>query len=92
VTKHPEKTPPEGEVPQPKVRKLVRPIIVPVRRNFSADLSMTSDRPCISDSGAMVHAGTKVTYLGHLPGQAVKVRMEDGSEEVVHPHCFPELR
>jgi hypothetical protein len=40
----------------------------------------------------MVHPGTKVTYLGHLPGQAVKVRMEDGSEEVVHPHCFPELR
>lgn len=55
-------------------------------------LSMTSDRPCISDRGMMVNVGTKVTYLGHLPGQAVKVRMEDGSEEVVHPHCFPELR
>ena len=55
-------------------------------------LSMVSDRPCISDRGMMVNVGTKVTYLGHLPGQAVKVRMEDGSEEVVHPHCFPELR
>lgn len=86
MTKNPE------DVPQPKVRKLVRPIVVPVRRNFSADLTMTSDRPCISDRGMMVNVGTKVTYLGHLPGQAVKVRMEDGSEEVVHPHCFPELR
>ena len=55
-------------------------------------LSMTCDRLCRADSGTMVHPGTKVTYLGHLPGQAVKVRMEDGSEEVVHPHCFPELR
>lgn len=58
----------------------------------SLSLSMTSDRPCMTDSGLLIQPGTKVTYMGHLPGQAVKVRMEDGSEEVVHPHCFPELR
>jgi len=64
------------------------------RRNFAAplDLSMTSDRPCISERGLMVHAGVKVTYLGHLAAQAVRVRMEDGSEEILHPRCFPELR
>lgn len=56
------------------------------------DLSMTSDRPCISERGMMVHAGTKVTYLGHVGSRAVKCKMEDGSEEILHPHCFPELR
>ena len=70
------KHPPEGRIPHPK----------------AADLTMTSDRPCISERGVMVHAGVKVTYLGHIAARAVKVRMEDGSEEVVHPHCFPELR
>ena len=78
--------------PQPKVRKLVHPIGFPVKRNFSADLTMTSDRPCVSERGMMVHAGTKVTYVGHMGGQAVKCRMEDGTEEILHPHCFPELR
>lgn len=56
------------------------------------DLSMTSDRPCVSERGVMVHVGTKVTYVAHVGGQAVKCRMEDGSEEILHPHCFPELR
>jgi hypothetical protein len=82
VTKHP-----EGEV-----RKTVRPVVVPVRPNFLVDLTMTSDRPCISERGFMVHAGVKVIYLGHIGTRAVRVRMEDGSEEIVHPHCFPELR
>ncbi len=77
MTKHPEKTPPQDGR---------------TRSVNTIDLSMTSDRPCISERGMMISVGTKVTYLGHLPGQAVKVRMEDGSEEVVHPHCFPELR
>jgi hypothetical protein len=40
----------------------------------------------------MVHAGVKVTYLGQIAARAVRVVMEDGSEEIVHPHCFPELR
>jgi len=60
--------------------------------NRHLDLSMTSDRPCISERGLMVHAGVKVTYLGHIAAKAVMVRMEDGSEEILHPHCFPELR
>jgi hypothetical protein len=58
----------------------------------SVILSMTCDRPCMTERGLLVQPGTKVTYLGHLGGQAIEVRMEDGSEEVVHPHCFPELR
>lgn len=69
-----------------------RPIIVPVTHNFSANLTMTSDRPCISERGTMVHAGTKVTYAGHIARGAVKCTMEDGSEEILNPNCFPELR
>jgi hypothetical protein len=36
--------------------------------------------------------GTTVEYRGHVPGGMVRVRLPDGSEEVMHPHCFPELR
>lgn len=86
MTKHPEKTPPQDG----RTRSV--DLALAMNRHNTIDLSMTSDRPCISERGMMINVGTKVTYLGHLPGQAVKVRMEDGSEEVVHPHCFPELR
>jgi hypothetical protein len=55
-------------------------------------LQMTSDHDSTTESGKPVPAGTTVEYLGHLPGAAVKVRMPDGSEEVMHPNCFPELR
>lgn len=90
MTKHPEKMPPQdGRTPSIKTRC---DLALAMNRHNTIDLCMVSDRPCISDRGMMVNVGTKVTYLGHLPGHAVKVRMEDGSEEVVHPHCFPELR
>lgn len=55
-------------------------------------MKMTSDKPGDTESGKHVPAGTTVEYLGHLPGYAIKVRLPDGSEEIMHPHCFAELR
>lgn len=55
-------------------------------------LTMTSDREGQTESGKRVPIGTTVEYLGHLPGAAIKVRLPDGSKDVMHPHCFPELR
>jgi hypothetical protein len=112
TTKHPEGTPPEGGVPQPKASKTAGGdgtaavgsnagggggggggwVWTGSRAALPTGSPMTSDRPCISVRGLMVHAGVKVTYLCHIAGLAVKVRMEDGSEEILHPHCFPELR
>lgn len=79
MTKHPKKIPPQDAKQ-------------PARPEPRINLSMTSDRPCMAESGLMIHIGTTVTYVCHCSGQAVRVKMEDGSEEVVHPHCFPELR
>jgi hypothetical protein len=53
---------------------------------------MTSDRSGATERGKYVPAGTKVEYLGHLPGAAIRVRMADGSVEIMHPACFKELR
>lgn len=55
-------------------------------------MEMTSDHKGVTESGKEVPVGTTVKYLGHLPGCAVSVKLPDGSEEVMHPHCFPDLR
>lgn len=53
---------------------------------------MTSDRDGETESGKKVPAGTKVEYCGHVIGGMVRVKLPDGSKEVMHPHCFPDLR
>lgn len=55
-------------------------------------LNMTSDVDGKTKSGKAVPKGTTVKYLGHLPGAAIRVRLPDGCEEVMHPACFKELR
>lgn len=45
-----------------------------------------------TEGGKSVPVGTEVEYLGHVPGGMVRVRRDDGSEEIMHPHCFAELR
>jgi hypothetical protein len=55
------------------------------------DLSMTSDREAVADSGKMIPAGTRVEYVCHV-GWPIKVRLADGSEEIVNPHVFPTMR
>lgn len=55
-------------------------------------LEMTSDRDGKTESGRLVSAGTEVEYCGHVIGGMVAVRLPDGSDHVMHPHCFPQLR
>ena len=55
-------------------------------------MQMTSDKPGKTEKGRDVPAGTTVEYCGHVPGGMVLVRFPDGKAEVMHPHCFPELR
>lgn len=55
-------------------------------------MKMTSDRDGETERGTLVPAGTEVTYLAHVPFGMVKVRLPDGTEAVMHPHCFPGLR
>lgn len=56
------------------------------------DLRMTSDRDAEAECGRFVPAGTRVEYCAHLGRGMVRVRLEDGTEVVVHPHCFEQLR
>lgn len=58
----------------------------------SIDLSMTSDREGITETGRTVPVGTRVEYKGHVIGGNVRVLLPDSSVEVMHPHCFAMLR
>ncbi len=53
---------------------------------------MKVDRTGMTEDGRPVPVGTLVVYLGHLPGGIVSVRLPDGTEVVMHPACFKELR
>jgi len=55
------------------------------------DLQMTSDRDALSESGVTVKSGTTVEYVCHV-GRVVKVRLSDGSEQILNPNVFPQLR
>lgn len=55
-------------------------------------MNMTSDYKGETETGKTIPAGTTVTYIGHVIGGMVKVRLQDGSEEIMHPNCFPTLR
>lgn len=59
---------------------------------MSVDLSMRVTRAGETDKGVVVLVGTVVEYLGHVGGGAVRVRFEDGTEAIMHPACFDELR
>lgn len=45
-----------------------------------------------TDTGRKVEVGTEVEYRGHVRGGMVRVRFDDGSTAIMHPHCFEELR
>jgi len=55
-------------------------------------VEITTDRAGKTESGTPVPIGTTCTYLCHVPGGMVKVRLPDGAEEIVHPHIFAVLR
>lgn len=56
------------------------------------NLNMTSDRDALSESDRMIKAGTTVEYVCHVAARAVRVRLPDGSEEIVNPNAFSQLR
>lgn len=58
----------------------------------TVDMSMASDRDGQTESGKTIPAGTKVEYVAHVYGGAVKVKLPDGSVEVMSPNCFAQLR
>jgi hypothetical protein len=55
-------------------------------------MKMTSDRPGEKAGGELIPSGTVVTYVAHVLGGMVRVRVEDGRVVVMHPHCFASLR
>jgi hypothetical protein len=59
---------------------------------MTMNMNLTSDHDGETESGKFVPAGTTVKYDGHLPGGAIKVIFQDGSEEIMSPSCFPTLR
>lgn len=59
---------------------------------MSINLEMTSDRDGETESGRTVPAGTKVQYVAHVLGGCVRVRLPDGTTEVMNPNCFQHLR
>ena len=52
---------------------------------MNVDMSLISDRDGVTESGKRVPAGTKVEYLGHVFARSVKVKLENGSEEIMNP-------
>lgn len=56
------------------------------------DFPMTCDRPCMTQRGLLIEPGTEVAYLERSSTHAVKVRMADGSHEVVRLDCFQQGR
>lgn len=36
--------------------------------------------------------GDVVTYLAHVPGGMVKIKLPDGRIDIAHPACFTELQ
>lgn len=55
-------------------------------------MNLTTDKAGVTESGKEIPIGTKCRYLGHVAGGAVKVRMPDGSEEIVNPRIFKVFR
>ena len=55
-------------------------------------MNMTTDKECVAESGKAVPVGTVCVYEGHVPGGMVRVRLPDGSVDIVHPHAFAQLR
>ena len=54
-------------------------------------LHVTND--CLDDDGkVIVQAGSTVKYVAHVPLGMVRVRCEDGREEIIHPHATREFR
>jgi hypothetical protein len=45
----------------------------------TVNMEMTSDRSAITDAGRIVPAGTRVTYIAHVVGGCVRVRLPDGA-------------
>ena len=60
--------------------------------NISEALDLTSDHNGKTESGKIIPTGTTVEYCGHVPGGAIKVKLSDGSEEIMSANCFSELR
>lgn len=58
----------------------------------NAYLEMTSDRHGQTEAGKEIPVGTIAKCCGHLPGCAVRIRLQDGTEHIVHPGIFPQLR
>lgn len=60
------------------------------------NLSMTTDRPGIAEMMDGMHErtvepGTTVEYVCHK-GWSVLVRFDDGTEGLMNPNCFSQLR
>lgn len=55
-------------------------------------MEMTTDRLGVTEAGVTIPIGTKCIYEGHVPGGMVRVRLPDGSSDVVRPHIFSTLR
>lgn len=56
------------------------------------EMKMTSDKDGVTETGRRVEVGTEVEYLCHVVGGMVRVRLPDGTEDVMHPRCFKVLR
>jgi hypothetical protein len=55
-------------------------------------LVMLADKEGKTERGFKICQGDNVRYLGHVPGGMVKIRFDDGVEDICHPALFPRLR
>lgn len=56
------------------------------------NMKMKSDQSGITEGGREVPVGTEVEYVCHEGWGVVRVRFEDGTEDVMSPWCFAQLR
>jgi hypothetical protein len=55
-------------------------------------MKMTSDKEGVTETGRRVEVGTEVEYICFVVGGMVRVRLPDGTEDVMNPRCFKALR
>lgn len=61
-------------------------------RQNGEHMEMIADREGVTESRKPVPIGTRCTYEGHVSGGMVRVRLPDGTSDIVHPHIFACLR
>lgn len=79
----------------PELQALYKTALEPIDPNWTDARMLASDRRKARRrlcTEIEMPIGTEVTYVAHLGGSCIRVRLADGREAEMNPRCFPKLR